>query len=153
VNDALEILRGRLQGSGVAVQLDLAPDLPYIIGDPMQIQQVLVNLAGNALDSLAQSQTPSPELVIRTSRSGPEDLEFEVRDNGEGIPPEILPRIFDAYFSTRAEGMGLAICRTIVEAHQGRFFVESEPGAGTTFRFRLPIAPPDHERADGPHRG
>ncbi|WP_165251256.1 ATP-binding protein [Paludisphaera soli] len=155
VNDAIEILRGRLQASGAAVHLDMAPDLPCLVGDPVQIQQVLVNLVGNALDSLAQSQVPNPRLVIRTTRSNPDGVEFEVGDNGEGITPEILSRIFDAYFSTRADGMGmgLAICRTIVEAHQGRFFVESEPGVSTTFRFQIPAAPPDHERADGPHRG
>ncbi len=155
VNDALEILRGRLQSSGAALRLDLAPDLPWMLGDPVQIQQVLVNLVGNALDSLAQSQTPNSQLVIRTTWSDPGGVGFEVEDNGEGIPPEVLPRIFDAYFSTRADGMGmgLAICRTIVEAHQGRIFVESEPGVRTTFRFQIPTAPPDHERADGPHRG
>ena len=86
---------------------------------------------------------------------GPDAVELGVTDNGEGIPAERIPHVFDAYFSTRAEGMGmgLAISRTIVEAHQGRFFVESEPGIRTTFRFALPGAPPDHERADGLHRG
>jgi two-component system sensor kinase FixL len=133
----------------------LAPDLPSLWGEPIQIEQVLVNLLRNAQESLAQSQTPSPTLVIWARPTDTDGVEFGVRDNGEGIPADRLDRIFDAYFSTRADGMGmgLAISRTIVEAHQGQFFVESEPGVQTTFRFRLPAARPDHERADRLHRG
>ncbi|AMV38405.1 ATP-binding protein [Planctomyces sp. SH-PL62] len=155
VDDAREILGGAIQRTGVALRLELAPELPCLLGDPVQIQQVLVNLARNALDSLALSQPSTPTLVMWTKSSDEGGVEFGVRDNGEGISPDRLPVIFDAYFSTRANsmGMGLAICRTIVEAHQGRIFVESVPGGETTFRVRLPAAPPDHERADGSHRG
>jgi len=155
VNDAMEILGVEAHRRRVGVQLEMASGLPSLWGDPVQIQQVLVNLVQNALESLAQSQTQSPSLVIWTRPDGQDHVELGVRDNGEGIPPDRLPRIFDAYFSTRAGGMGmgLAISRTIVEAHQGRFFVESEPGVQTTFRFQLPAARPDHERADGLHRG
>ena len=82
-------------------------------------------------------------------------VEFAVSDNGEGIPPDRMSRIFDAYFSTRADGMGmgLAISRTIVEAHQGRFVVESEPGVKTTFRFLAASRRSDHDEPDGLHRG
>lgn len=155
VGDVTEILSGEIRRSLADVRLDLAPGLPYVLGDPVQIQQVLVNLARNALDSLAVSQTPSPKLVLWTKPSESGGVEFGVCDEGEGIPADRLPRIFDAYFSTRAGGMGmgLAICRTIVEAHQGRIFAESEPRVRTTFRFQIPAAPPDHERADCPHRG
>jgi len=106
----------------------------------VQIQQVLVNLVKNALESLAQTQTQHPTLVIATRLVDRDRVEVSVSDNGEGIPPDQLARIFDAYFSTRAGGMGmgLAICRTIVEAHRGRFQVESEPGIRTDFRFQLP---------------
>ena len=133
----------------------MAPGLPSLWGDPVQIQQVLVNLVRNAVESLTQSQVSEPTLVIWTRMTGQGDVEFGVSDNGEGIPPDRLARVFDAYFSTRAGGMGmgLAISRTIVEAHQGRFFVESEPGVRTTFRFQLPATLPDHERANGLHRG
>src|SRR5262249_46309959 len=144
VRDAVEILGAQSQQRRVAVELDLAPGLPSVWGDPIQIQQVLVNLVRNSMESLAQSQTPNPTLVIRTRASELGGVELAVTDNGEGIPQERLDRVFDAYFSTRAGGMGmgLAICRTIVEAHQGRFFVESEPGVETTFRFQLPAAGP-----------
>jgi signal transduction histidine kinase len=155
VNDALEILGTGARAEGPTFQLDLAPGLPCLHGDPVQIQQVLVNLIRNAIDALSPSETPAPTVVIWTRRSESEAVEFGVSDNGEGIPAGRIPQIFDAYFSTRAGGMGmgLAICRTIVEAHGGRFFVESEPRVRTTFRFQLPTAPPDHERADGSHCG
>jgi two-component system sensor kinase FixL len=155
VNEAMEILDFEIQRHRAKVELDLASDLPFLQGDQVQIQQVLVNLIRNALQSLSQSQTLNPKLVVSTRPHGREGIEFSVTDNGEGVPPDHLDRIFDTYFSTRADGMGmgLPICRTIVEAHQGRLTVESEPGVRTTFRFRLPAAPFDHERFDGPHRG
>ncbi len=155
VNETVEILGIEANRRGVAITLDLAPGLPYLWGDPVQIQQVLVNLARNAVESLAQSQTSEPTLVICTRMIGQESVEFAVSDNGEGIPPDRLDRIFDAYISTRAGGMGmgLTISRTIVEAHQGRLFVESEPGVKTTFRFQLPATSSNDERADGSHGG
>jgi signal transduction histidine kinase len=155
VNETVEILGIKANRRGVAVSLELAPGLPYLWGDPVQIQQVLVNLVRNAVESLAQSQTSEPTLVISTRMVGQESVEFAVSDNGEGIPPDRVDRIFDAYFSTRAGGMGmgLTISRTIVEAHQGRLFVESVPGVKTTFRFQLPATLPDDERANSSHRG
>ena len=94
-------------------------------------------------------------MVITTKLAERGDVAFAVSDNGEGIPPDRLDRIFDAYFSTRAGGMGmgLAISRTIVEAHKGRFVVESDPGVKTTFRFLLPVEQSDNARPDGLHRG
>jgi signal transduction histidine kinase len=155
VNEVAEILSLEAGRRGVAVSLDTAPGLPSLCGDPVQIQQVLVNLTRNAIEALVQSQTPKPELVISTRAADHGGVEFAVSDNGEGIPPDRLARVFDAYFSTRADGMGmgLAISRTIVEAHHGRLVVESDPGVRTTFRFQLPAGQPDDERADGLHRG
>lgn len=155
VRDAVEILDDEARRRRAAVVLELASGLPCPWGDPVQIQQVLVNLVRNSLDALEQSQTPSPEVVIWTRGASDEGVEVGVSDNGEGIPAGRLGQIFDAYFSTRAGGMGmgLAISRTIVEAHQGRLSVESDPGVRTTFRFHLPPAPREHERADCLHRG
>ena len=156
VGEVMEILGVEAQQRGPAVALDMAPGLPLLLGDPVQIQQVLVNLVRNAFEALAQSQTPEPRLVLSDPDGRPRQAsEFAVSDNGEGIPSDRLTRIFDAYLSTRAGGMGmgLAISRTIVEAHQGRFFVDSDPGVRTTIRFLLPAARSDHERPDGLHRG
>jgi len=154
VNQVVEILCVDADQLGVTISLDLAPGLPCLSGDPVQIQQVLVNLVRNSLDSLAQSQAVEPKVLIWTQLVARGSVEFGVSDNGEGIPADRLGRIFDAYFSTRADGMGmgLAISRTIVEAHLGRFAVESDPGVRTTFRFVLPAAQGDHARPDRLHR-
>jgi signal transduction histidine kinase len=118
----------------------MAPDLPQLWGDPVQIQQVLVNLTRNAFEAIAAAQPLQPMLVLQTERAQSGGVDFAVIDNGEGIEPGSLDRVFDAYFSTRAGGlgMGLAICRTLIEAHQGRIVVSSSPGDRTTFLFTLP---------------
>jgi signal transduction histidine kinase len=140
VGDVAVLFGDDARRRGINLRLNLAPELPNIEGDPIQIQQVLVNLTRNAIDALGASQPYDPTVIMWTGRSGSGSVEFGVSDNGEGIPEDRLARIFDAYFSTRDDGMGmgLAISRTIVEAHQGRIRVESQPGVGTTFRFTLP---------------
>ncbi len=155
-------LRDVFHRSGVAVQLDLAPSLPWIQCDPVQIQQVLVNLARNAIDALSASQPLNPMVIISTRAMDSQAVAFAVQDNGEGIAADRLDRIFDAYFSTRADGMGmgLAICRSIVEVHRGTIHVESTPGLRTTFQFTVPIDGGDGDdragfeasAADGPRR-
>ena len=109
-------------------------------GDPVQIQQVLVNLVRNAFEALAQSQAAEPNSGYGDQEAERGDVDFAVSDNGEGIPPDRLDRIFDAYFSTRAGGMGmgLAISRTIVEAHHGRLSSNPSPGSRRPFGFTLP---------------
>jgi signal transduction histidine kinase len=148
-----EILRDEARQRGVAVNHDLASDLPRVWGDPVQIQQVLVNLVRNAFEAIAAANPLAPSVLIQTDGADRDGVEFAVTDNGEGIEPERLGRVFDAYFSTRAGGMGmgLAISRTIVEAHQGRFTVTSQPGVTTTFRFMLPDGS-DDEPSQGLHR-
>ncbi len=141
MQDVLDICREEAQRRGVRLDLDLASGLPWIRGDNVQIQQVLVNLIQNAFEALARAEVLEPKVVVQ-ARPRPEGgVEFLVSDNGEGIPGEQLSQIFDAFFSTRADGMGmgLAISRTIAEAHQGQITVESAPGQGTTFRFSIPL--------------
>jgi C4-dicarboxylate-specific signal transduction histidine kinase len=155
VEEVEELYRDEAQRRGITLGVQLAPELPNLYGDPVQVQQVLVNLVGNAFEALAASESHEPTVLMQTWRASAGAVEFRVTDNGEGIPQETLGNIFDAYFSTRAGGMGmgLAISRTIVEAHHGRFAVESEPGVGTTFRFTLPVAGADDAGPNGLHRG
>ncbi len=140
--DVEEFFRDEARRLGTTVRLDLAPDLPMLMGDPIQVQQILVNLLRNALDALGRSQREDRSVIMATREGAEGDVEFLVSDNGEGIPSDRIGRVFDPYFSTRDEGMGmgLAISRTIVEAHHGRISVESEPGVRTTFRFILPVS-------------
>jgi two-component system sensor kinase FixL len=155
VEEVAELLRDETRRRGITLELELAPELPNLWGDPVQVQQVLVNLVGNAFEALAASQSVAPTVVVQTRRVPSGAVEFRVSDNGEGIPQERLALVFDAYFSTRAGGMGmgLAISRSIVEAHQGRIAVESVPGVATTFRFTLPVGGGDDAGPSGVHRG
>jgi two-component system sensor kinase FixL len=140
VAEVEEVVRDDARRRGIALETRLAPELPCLEGDPVQIQQVLVNLVRNAFDALSASEVLDPKVLMQTERGPSGAVEFRVTDNGEGIPADRLPRVFDAYFSTRAEGMGmgLAISRTIVEAHRGRIWAESTPTVRTTFQFTLP---------------
>lgn len=114
VEDVAEVFRHEAEQRGITLRLVLAPDLSRVLGDPSQIQQVLVNLARNAFDATTAARRPDPSLVMQTRRGDSEAVEFAVIDRGEGILPDNLDRGFDAFFSTRAGGMGvgLSICRT-----------------------------------------
>jgi signal transduction histidine kinase len=133
-NDAL------LQSCSIA--LDLAPALPKLRGDRVQIQQVLLNLLMNGLQAVADLPLHRRRLVVRTA-SAEGGLEVTVQDGGEGIAEEDLPRVFEPFFTTKGEGLGigLSISRSIVEAHGGRIWVENDPDGGGIFRVRLPAAP------------
>ena len=124
----------------VDLSLHLAPDLPEVQADPNQIQQVLVNLILNAADAIGEGGGT----IRATSRIGANGcLELLLEDSGKGIPAEDLPRIFEPFFTTKGNhgtGLGLAVSWGIVEAHGGTLEVQSEPGRGTCFTLRLPIA-------------
>jgi two-component system sensor kinase FixL len=140
VDEVEQLFQDEAQRRRIVLATELAPNLPILKGDAVQVQQVLVNLVQNAFESLSSSQVIKPSVVMQTCKVDSGAVEFRVTDNGEGIPGDHLGKIFDAYFSTRADGMGmgLAISRTIVEAHGGRISAESIPRVRTTFRFSLP---------------
>ncbi len=155
VEEVQAIIQEEIGQRGVALVLDLAPGLPMVFGDAVQIQQVLVNLVKNAFDAIASAQPHNPTVLIQTKRAETDGVEFSVTDNGEGIDQERLSKVFDAYFSTRAGGMGmgLAISRTIIEAHQGRITFTSVPNVATTFWFTLPAGVGDDDGTNSVHRG
>jgi len=144
------ILLRRLLPPGIVLLVDVDPSRPRIIADPGQLQQVLLNLCTNARDAMESRgtlQLTTRAVTRATSEPGlvaGEYLEIEVTDTGVGIAPEVLPRIFEPFFSTKpvgkGTGLGLAIVYGIVTHHRGRIDVESTPGAGTTFRVLLPAA-------------
>ena len=143
IEDAARLVQHELARGRVELRLELEPHLPAVLGDRVQLQQVLVNLIVNANQAMT-GQPGLRSLAIRAARVSGNNIELAVADNGPGIPPEHIERLFDAFFTTKPQGMGmgLAICRTIVEAHGGRLTVESVPGRGATFRLSLSIAPP-----------
>jgi two-component system sensor kinase FixL len=142
VLDSLHLVRADLKQRNVDLQLELAGDLPQVMGDRIQLQQVLLNLVMNGCDAMEGALAPRT-LTVRTIRSerGPR---VEVVDHGRGIAPEIRHTMFDPFETTKPHGMGmgLAVCRTIVEAHGGRIWADDPPEGGARMAFELPeIAP------------
>jgi signal transduction histidine kinase len=127
----------------LALDLDLAPDLPPIRGDRVQLQQVLLNLVVNGMEAMAP-RAGRRRITVQTARKA-EAVHVAVRDEGSGIPPDKLEEIFETFYTTKSKGMGmgLAISRSIVEAHGGRLWAENNPDRGATFWFTLPVCPPD----------
>ncbi|MGB7549423.1 MAG: ATP-binding protein [Terracidiphilus sp.] len=138
IRELTRLLRDEAIRRDVSIRLLLANDLPRLEMDPVQIQQVLLNLAMNAMDAMAQVRGPR-ELTIRSEQRGPAEILVAVEDHGPGIAPEIAARIFEPFFSTKPQGtgMGLAICRSIVEAHDGRLWAANSKRGGATFQFTV----------------
>jgi PAS domain S-box-containing protein len=143
IREALLLVERELREHGVALQLDLPEGLPRIRTDRVQLQQVVVNLVLNAAQALAEVPEARRRLAIRATRDGDGGLRVAVQDQGPGLAPDLLPHLFTPFSSKRQGGMGLglAICRTIIEAGGGRLWAESEPGQGASFHFTLPTAP------------
>lgn len=140
VDEVLRLTRNDLMNRDVTIATDLARDMPPILGDRIQLQQVLLNLVMNACDAMERTQPR--EIAIRARRPDRAALEIAVSDRGCGIPPADLERIFDPFVTTKEHGtgLGLSVCRTIVAAHGGRLWAENDSECGATFRFTLPLA-------------
>jgi signal transduction histidine kinase len=114
-----------------------------IFGDRVYLQQVLMNLILNGMEAMVDTPESERRLFVRTVTNGQQRVEVSVTDSGRGIPPEKLPRLFESFFTTKANGMGLglAIARSIIDSHQGQIFAENNSDVGATFRFDLPVGP------------
>ena len=125
----------------VLVKTELSEGLPHILGDRVQLQQVILNLIMNAIEAMSEVSEGSRELVISTREAESGGVLVAVSDSGPGLPPENLARIFEAFYTTKASGlgMGLSICRSIVEAHGGRLWATPNEPHGAVFRMMLPI--------------
>lgn len=139
VNEVLFLVRRELSNCQVSARLDLAFALPPVFGDRVQLQQVILNLLINGIQAMAPVNDRPRELLIR-SRVHSEEVLVEVQDSGVGIDPEHVGQLFNAFFTTKADGMGmgLSICRSIIEAHGGRICASRNDSSGTTFQFALP---------------
>jgi C4-dicarboxylate-specific signal transduction histidine kinase len=136
------LTRGELAKNGVSLQTQLAEGLPLTQGDRVQLQQVMLNLIMNAIEAMSAVSHGSRELLIGTSIDASGAVRITVQDSGPGLNPETFDRPFDPFYTTKANGMGmgLSICRSIVEAHNGRIWVSPTAGPGSTFQFILPGA-------------
>ena len=131
--------------SGVKMRVRLDPEAPYVLCNRIEIQQVLINLMRNSLEAMAGADRR--ELGVTTTLRRPDLVEFAVADSGPGIDPDVADRIFEPFVTTKRSGMGmgLSICRSIIESHGGRLEFEPNPGGGALFRFTLPAASPERD--------
>jgi C4-dicarboxylate-specific signal transduction histidine kinase len=143
VREVLSLSRAELQRSGVAVRTELADNLQCVTADRVQLQQVVLNLLRNASDAMSTIDDRPKDLLIRTEREVSDGVRLSVRDAGVGFEPQSADKLFEAFYSTKNDGMGvgLAVSRSIIENHQGRLWAVLNDGPGATFSFSLPSSP------------
>jgi two-component system sensor kinase FixL len=140
--EVLRLMETEVQRRNVSLNTEFAAAPATIFGDRVHLQQVLMNLILNGMEAMADMPAAERRLYVRTATNGQRRVEISVTDSGRGIPPEKLPRLFDSFFTTKESGMGLglAIARSIIDAHQGRIFAENNSDGGATFRFDFPVS-------------
>jgi PAS domain S-box-containing protein len=138
INDAMSLIQSEAASHHVSLQLELASGLPTVFGDRVQLQQVIINLVMNGIEAMADL-TRARELLIRSCQHEADQIAVAVTDVGVGIDPHTANKLFNAFFTTKPNGMGmgLSICRSIIEAHEGRLWASRNSGPGTTFQFTL----------------
>jgi PAS domain S-box-containing protein len=141
VRSALSLAQGEASDAGVRIDLSLSRNLPRVAADPIQIEQVLLNLIRNGIEAMGDTWSSRRLLTIRTQRTDNREIRVDVRDSGPPADPDALEKMFEPFHSTKSGGMGmgLAISRTIVEAHDGKLWARVNRSRGLTLRFTLPI--------------
>jgi PAS domain S-box-containing protein len=144
IREVVGFLHGDRVARNVRVVLELATGLPPVCGDRIQLQQVMINLLLNAFDALTNTPVPERSVVVATVLDSSQLIHITVRDNGTGIPADKLHALFEPFYTTKSEGMGmgLTVSRSIIEAHRGRIWAENNSEGGATFHITLPVAGP-----------
>ena len=139
IREVVALAEDEVRRNGVALRTELAGDLPPILGDRVELEQVVLNLIVNAIEAMSAIADRPRELVIRTQSGEVDQVRVTVQDSGIGLDPQSMGRIFDAFYTTKSQGMGmgLAISRSIVESHGGRLWAVPNIGPGATFQFTL----------------
>jgi C4-dicarboxylate-specific signal transduction histidine kinase len=154
IREVIELTHGEAVKSGVSVRTELPDSLPLVRGDRVQLQQVILNLIINAIEAMSASKEGVRELLISSEKVESDGILVAVRDSGPGLAPATLDQVFDAFYTTKSAGIGigLAICRSIVETHGGRLWATPNTTQGAVFRFNLPgasLKSADARLADG----
>lgn len=138
--EVIALSLGELQKSQVIVRTELADDLPLVTGDRVQLQQVVLNLLLNALDAMIGVKDRPRQLVVRTERREGDCVCVSVQDSGVGFEPHAVDKLFEAFYTTKQDGMGmgLSVSRSIIESHHGRLWAAPNDGPGATFSFSIP---------------
>jgi signal transduction histidine kinase len=139
IREMIVLLRSAAMPYSISFRTELAEDLPQVMGDPVQLQQVLMNLMINGIDAM-KNMDGTRELAIKSQRAGNEEVVVSVTDTGVGLPPQQADQIFNAFFTTKplGTGMGLRISRSIIESHGGRLWASDNSPRGASFCFTLP---------------
>lgn len=141
--EATVFVRHDIEGEKIELSIEVAKSLPKVLGDRVQLQQVMVNLLINAIQAIAQAQRADRRVQVSIEAAGGQSVVFSVRDSGPGVVNSDFARIFDSFFTTKEGGMGigLAICQSIIRDHGGQISASNPPSGGALFQFRLPAAP------------
>jgi signal transduction histidine kinase len=140
-DEAVGLVRSEVLAHRITPRLELAPDLPPMLGDRVELQQVVINLMINGMQAMESVIDRPRDLVIRSAKNEADEALISVEDSGSGIDPHSMNRLFTPFFTTRPAGMGmgLSICRSLIEANGGRIWASNNAGPGTTFQFSLPL--------------
>jgi signal transduction histidine kinase len=140
--DAIALTRSELRRADVQVRTELAHNLPHVTGDPLLLQQVIMNLLLNASHAMSAIEDRPRQLIVATARDAANRALLSVQDNGIGIDPDKTERVFEVYYTSKSTGMGigLSVSRAIIESHRGRLWAEPNRGPGATFSFSIPRA-------------
>jgi PAS domain S-box-containing protein len=140
IQEVIALVRDEMRRNSVTLGMELANDLSPVLGDRVQLQQVLLNLIMNGVEAMSTIEERSRKLVIRTQNDEADQVRVTVQDSGIGLAPQSMDRIFDAFYTTKhgGMGMGLSISRSIVQNHGGRLWAVANDGSGTTFQFNIP---------------
>jgi PAS domain S-box-containing protein len=141
IREVLDLAHSEAAKNSIALQTELADDLPPVQGDRVELQQVLLNLIINAVEALASVSDGPREVLISSEKSEADSVLVAVRDSGPGLAPASLDRLFEAFYTTKSSGLGLglSICRSIIEAHGGRLWASANAPRGAVFQFAVPI--------------
>jgi C4-dicarboxylate-specific signal transduction histidine kinase len=143
IDEVIELTHGEATKNGVLVETELAAGLPLIHGDRVQLQQVILNLVINAVEAMSRVSAGERELLITTRQAEAGGVLVAVQDSGPGPAPAALERLFEPFYTTKPNGLGLglSICRSIIEGHGGRLWASANAPRGTVFQFTLPPRP------------
>jgi C4-dicarboxylate-specific signal transduction histidine kinase len=138
--EVIALLRNELQRNHVKVQFEVTSDLPAVTADRIQLQQVILNLVQNASDAMAGVHDRPKQLVIKTERDESDGVRLSVQDCGAGVEPDTIEKLFQPFFTTKSNGMGigLSVSRSIIDSHHGRLWAARNEGPGATFSFFIP---------------
>jgi signal transduction histidine kinase len=143
IREVIELARGETTKNGISVQMNLDEGIQLLNGDRVQLQQVILNLVMNAVEAMSATSEGARELLISTRKTQPDLVLVAVRDSGPGLAPAALDQLFDAFYTTKPGGLGLglSICRSIIETHGGRLSAKANVPRGAIFEFSLPSYP------------